>query len=74
MTQGSGTVSYRFVRSDGASGPVETVTFTGPGTRTVSTAWHRGGSGDRLVGWQQLVVLSPLATQSDRADFDLACN
>lgn len=73
MIHGSGTVSYRFVRSDGATGPVETVTFTAPGSKEVSSTWSRGGPGERLVGWEQLVILSPVATESNRATFDLTC-
>ena len=37
------TVKYVFVRSDGVTGPEQTVTFTKQGAQTVSNTWHIGG-------------------------------
>ena len=49
---GGGRVTYRWIRSDGASGPVQTVTFDEPGPLDVTDSWYRGGSpGDKLTRW-----------------------
>lgn len=71
---GSGTVSYRFLRSDGASAPVQSVTFAGPGSKDVTTTWQLGAPGKRLTGWQQLEILSPVHLTSSQAAFDITCN
>ena len=73
LVSGGGTVSFRFARSDGASAPVQSVTFTGPGSKDVSTTWQLGERGEHLVGWQRLVILDPVETQSAPAAFDLTC-
>src|SRR5688572_18426221 len=39
---GKGTVKYTFTRSDGATAPVQTITFIEAGTQTVSTSWMLG--------------------------------
>jgi hypothetical protein len=61
------------VRSDGASAPVETVTFERPGSQDIETTWTRGGPGDRVDGWQQLEITSPVQARSERAAFDVTC-
>lgn len=73
LLSGSGTVAYRFDRSDGASAPVQTVTFTGPGSKDVSTTWQLGGAGSQLQGWERLTILDPEETRSEQATFNITC-
>jgi hypothetical protein len=52
----AGKVTYRWERSDGATGPVQTLTFNGPGSKAVATQWQLGASG---TFWQRIHVLTP---------------
>ena len=63
---GPGTVRYSFVRSDGASGPVLSMTFDRAGTREVETSWTLGRD---YAGWIAIRVLSPNVVESDHAGF-----
>jgi serine/threonine protein kinase/tetratricopeptide (TPR) repeat protein len=65
---GPGTVSYTFLRSDGAAGPVHTLTFDKAGVKEVSTAWFRSGKFN-VDGWQAIKVLSPNYVVSEKARF-----
>jgi hypothetical protein len=67
----SGTVRYRFIRSDGAKGPIKTLHFNQPGTRHVSMDWHLGQSMQN--GWVRIKILSPVVRYSPRAYFTLRC-
>jgi hypothetical protein len=69
-TGGSGPVTYRFVRSDGATGPVKTLKFGTPGTQRVTEAWTLGAT---TKGWLKLEVLTPNALASAQAPFTLDC-
>jgi hypothetical protein len=68
------TVKYVFIRSDGATGPVRTVTFTSQGAQTVSTTWQIGGPGFSTSGWQAIRIISPDHKDSKKAYFSLHCN
>jgi hypothetical protein len=68
------TVKYAFIRSDGATGPVRTVTFTSQGAQTVSTTWQIGGPGFSTSGWQAIRIISPDPKDSKKAYFSLHCN
>ena len=70
---GGGTVSYKWIRNDGASAPVETLTFAGPGSQEISTTWTLGAAGTTYAGWQAIEILDPQATTSDRAEFKVLC-
>jgi len=73
--QGSGTVSYRWLRSDGASAPVQTLVFDGPGSQDVTETWRRGGDpGAAISGWEGVRILSPAGATSDKANFELTCS
>jgi subtilase family serine protease len=48
-TNGAGTVSYHFERSDGATSPTYTVSFTGTSTKRVSYSWTVVASGSYKV-------------------------
>jgi hypothetical protein len=63
---GSGTVSFRFIRSDGASAPVQTVTFDGPGSKDVATEWQLSGD---YQGWEAIKTIDPQALESEHATF-----
>lgn len=71
---GSGTVSYRLIRSDGARGPVETLTFDSPGSKTVSSSWRLGGAGKTYNRyWRAIKILEPNPMESNKAYFTLKC-
>jgi hypothetical protein len=64
------TVKFKFIRSDGALKPVQTLSFLGPGTKMVTDSWSLGLS---LSGWEAIQVLTPVAVISNHADFKLTC-
>lgn len=71
---GQGEVKYQFIRSDGAIGPVQTLVFSGPGAKPVSTTWTLGGTSlPEFVGWEAIKILSPNPMESNHADFKLLC-
>lgn len=52
------TITYRWLRSDGASAPVETLVFSAADAKPVTTTWYLGGIG---TFWQQLEILTPIS-------------
>jgi hypothetical protein len=73
---GPGSVTYRFIRSDGASAPVQVLNFDGPGSKNVSTTWRLGAPTSRFNpyrGWQAIKILDPVEKQSNKASFTLRC-
>jgi hypothetical protein len=66
-----GTVKYQWVYSSGKPGPVQTVSFTAAGHKTVSgetiTTKTAGG------GWAEIKMISPLAQTSNKATYKLIC-
>jgi len=70
---GSGTVSYRFVRSDGVIGAIETLAFDEPGSLEVSTSWTLGESGDKYEGWTTLEIFDPEEITTERTPFAVDC-
>lgn len=68
----AGVVTYTWLRSDGATAPVESITFTAAGTKTVSTTWELSPAS--FNGWEQLKVLTPNLITSNQASFTLKCN
>lgn len=69
----SGTVTYRFIRNDGASAPIRTLSFQDPGSQDVETTWRLGGEGFSYEGWQAIRILEPTEMESDRAEFTVEC-
>jgi hypothetical protein len=67
------TVSYRWERSDGASGPVETVVVRGPRQRAVTRWQLRRPVGEVFRGVETLHVISPVNLYSNPAQFQLVC-
>ncbi len=71
---GAGSVKYTFLRSDGATGPVFTLAFAGPGTKPVSTTWTLGGKAlPRYSGWEAIKIVSPNVMESNKASFEMIC-
>jgi hypothetical protein len=65
-------VDYQWERSDGATGPKQTVKLEAKGT-SVSDTWQLGGSGDHLSVWEKVHVLSPNDISSGKAMTRLTC-
>jgi hypothetical protein len=70
---GSGTVTYRFLRSDHTLTPWKSVTFERPETKDVDDTWPRGSPGVTYSGWEQVQIRDPASGQSDQARFTLHC-
>lgn len=69
----AGRVQIKFIRSDGANAPVQTLNFARPGAKRVSTTWTLGGPGMRYDGWQAIQIIYPQQVTSNRAHFRLRC-
>ncbi len=67
---GAGTVSYKFIRSDGASAPLQTLQFTVAGSKDVSDTWYRGSGS----GWEAIKTFDPQGVESSHANFNIQCN
>ena len=68
------TVQYKFIRSDNAIAPVQTLNFPKAGTQEVTTTWRLGGPGlPTYSGWEAIEVISPVSVQSNKADFRIRC-
>ena len=66
-----GTVKYQWVYSSGKPGPVQALSFTGAGDKTVSgeTVKTKTAGG----GWAELKMVSPIALTSNKASYKLLC-
>lgn len=70
-TNGAGTVTYRWVHSDGFQGPVQSLPFAFASTQNVATdTWSLNSS---FAGWSQIQVLTPNFFASPQANFTLTC-
>lgn len=73
-TNDAGMVTYQWVRSDGAVGPVQVLTFLSAGTQNVATdTWTLGAPGFIFSGWEKVQVLTPNSIASSPANFMLNC-
>ena len=70
---GGGNVSYKFLRSDGASAPIQTLDFASSSSMNVNTTWRLGGSGQSFSGWQSIKTFDPEERQSNKAAFQIHC-
>ena len=64
-------MKYQWVYSSGKPGPVQTVSFTGAGDKTVSgetVKTKKAGS-----GWAEIKIVSPAALTSNKASYKLLC-
>jgi hypothetical protein len=69
-----GRVQYKFIRSDGANAPVQTINFTKAGSKPVSTTWTLGGAGlPSYSGWEAIQIVYPYSVQSNKAHFKVSC-
>jgi hypothetical protein len=73
-TSGAGSVTYRWIRSDGATGPTSTLDFKEASTQSVpAETWTLGGPGTTGTFWEEIQVLSPVPATSNEASFTLDC-
>jgi hypothetical protein len=69
-----GKVQFKFVRSDGASSAVQTLLFSAPGSKPISTTWTLGGQAvTRYQGWQAIEFVHPPTGRSPPANFSIQC-
>jgi len=75
QADGPGVVKYTWLRSDGATGPVQAITFAAAGVEHVSDAWTLGNINvlPNYSGWEQIKILSPNEMLSNKAEFTLTC-
>jgi hypothetical protein len=67
-------IQYKFIRSDGANAPVQTLNFTGAGSKSVDTTWTLGGPGlPTYEGWEAIQVVYPQQVKSNKAEFKVLC-
>ncbi|MEK7561300.1 MAG: hypothetical protein AAB541_00350 [Patescibacteria group bacterium] len=72
---GAGTVTYKWTRSDGASGQTKSLVFSGAGTQAAEgSTWTLGGSGNTYNNWEKVQILTPNTTESNQANFSLNCS
>lgn len=71
-TNAAGSVTYKWERSDGASGTTETLVFTGAQTKTVETTWSIGND-EPPSKWEKVHILTPNDISSNQATFTLNC-
>ena len=84
VTGGPGTVTYRWVSSDGDRSPSETLKFDGPGSKEVSSTWIVDPvSMPTHAGWSSIEIVEPsivlasaagAAADSSHADFSFTCD
>ena len=80
VTGGPGTVTYRWVSSDGDRSPSETLEFDGPGSKDVSSTWTVDpASMPTHAGWSSIEIVEPSsalasAADSSHADFSFTCD
>jgi len=68
------TVQYKFIRSDNAESPVQTLNFPEAGSQEVTTTWQLSGTGlPEYSGWEAIEVISPASVQSNKAEFRISC-
>ena len=70
-TNGAGTVTYRWERSDGAIAPTQTLNFRAAGTLPAAAdSWQLGANG---AFWERIRVFTPNDTSSSQASFTNSC-
>jgi hypothetical protein len=65
-----GEVQYKFIRSDGALAPVQTLHFDKPTSKEVRTTWRLGKD---YSGWMAIKILYPQEVESNKAHFSIKC-
>lgn len=70
-TNGAGSVTYRWERSDGTLGPIQTLPFAFAGTlNVVPDSWNLNFT---TSGWARIQIISPNGLLSPQANFTLNC-
>lgn len=70
----SGTVEYRFMRSDGSRSGSSTLSFFEPGAQTVTDTWQLGDASlPSYEGWEAIEITSPIKAESGKASFRMTC-
>lgn len=74
-------VQYVWLRSDGGIQTTQTfLSFSGPGTQTVTTTWTLGDPNGQdpafkpFRGWEQVQLQTSPVALSNQANFTLTCN
>lgn len=74
-TNGAGTVTYKWERSDNASAAEQSLTFASAGTKTVTTTWSRWfNPGDSATGWERIYINNPNHQAFPAANFSVTCD
>jgi len=73
-TNGIGTVSYHWLRSNGSTSSEGTLNYTSAGFQTISDAWSLGTPGSSMSGWDQLIIDLPNSQTFSAISFSLACD
>jgi hypothetical protein len=68
---GACTVTYKWERSDGAAGLVETLVFNAAGTKQITDYWMLGGGPGSGSVWERVSILTPLPMTSNQATVNL---
>lgn len=77
---GGGSVSYRWLSSDGDTSPVKTLTFATPGSQDVSSSWTVDQTSVPTgAGWSSVEIVGAVGAASDspvsaRAPFTFGCD
>jgi hypothetical protein len=73
--KGTGKVSYSVIHADGASGPVESVSFSAPGSTEVRASWTLGEAAvaRTYTSWAALRILEPQKIESEKSHFTVEC-
>ena len=74
-TNGAGNVTYTWQRSDNATAPEESLTYTTAGTKTVTSTWSRWfNPGDNVTGWKRIYINEPNHQAFSEATFTIKCD
>jgi len=69
----AGTVTYYWIRSDGAQSSQQSIEFDAAGTKTITTTWTLGASGEEVEGWEQVYIDNPNHQSFNQASFAFSC-
>ena len=72
-TNGAGTVTYYWVRSDGSKSAEQTLTYTAAGRQTVTDTWSIGSPGAVINGWDKVYINVPNHQNFGPITFSLSC-
>lgn len=69
-----GRIQYKFIRSDGAYAPIQTLDFAQAGSKPVNTTWTLGGPAlPTYSGWEAVKIVYPQDVESNKANFKIVC-